>query len=117
MVSRAMKSFTALMVAAAGVAFASEDVQWVRVTALLEPAPGATVRVEQTMVPGGVYSLAEVDRRGMDAIDKEIMNRTKFLGVEGLEYNTIEDLAEAIGRPMESLCVDCALKPEAETSG
>jgi amidophosphoribosyltransferase len=35
-------------------------------------------------------------------------DRVKFLGVEGLEYNMIEDLAEAIGRPVESLCVDCS---------
>ena len=33
----------------------------------------------------------------------------KYLGVEGLEYNAIQDVAEAIGRPLESLCVDCAL--------
>jgi amidophosphoribosyltransferase len=36
-------------------------------------------------------------------------DRVKFLGVEGLEYNSIDDLAEAIGRPVETLCVDCAL--------
>lgn len=36
-------------------------------------------------------------------------DRMEFLGVEGLEYNKIEDLAEAIGRPLESLCVDCGL--------
>jgi len=35
-------------------------------------------------------------------------DRVKFLGVEGLEYNMIDDLAEAIGRPVESLCVDCS---------
>jgi len=26
-----------------------------------------------------------------------------------VEYNSIEDLAAAIGRPVESLCVDCGL--------
>lgn len=36
-------------------------------------------------------------------------DRAEFLGVEGLDYNTIEDLAEAIGRPLEGLCVDCCL--------
>jgi amidophosphoribosyltransferase len=36
-------------------------------------------------------------------------DRVKFLGVEGLEYNSIDDLAEAIGRTVETLCVDCAL--------
>ena len=38
-----------------------------------------------------------------------IADRAKYLGVEDLEYNTIQDLAAAIGRPLESLCVDCNL--------
>ncbi|MBM3747605.1 MAG: hypothetical protein FJW34_17605 [Acidobacteria bacterium] len=37
-----------------------------------------------------------------------VEDRAKYLGVEGLEYNTIEDLAEAIGRPLDTLCVDCS---------
>jgi amidophosphoribosyltransferase len=36
-------------------------------------------------------------------------DRIAFLGVEGLEYNTIEDLSEAIGKPRDELCVDCCL--------
>ena len=79
MVSQTAKVFAVLMTLVASFASAAEDAQWVRVTALLEPGSGATVRAEQTMVPGGVYSLAEVDRRGMDAIDKEILKRTAFL--------------------------------------
>jgi amidophosphoribosyltransferase len=43
--------------------------------------------------------------------------RARYLGVEGLEYNTIEDLATAIGRPMESMCVDCGLSSKAATRG
>ena len=35
--------------------------------------------------------------------------RIKTLGVDSLEYNTIDDLAEAIGIPKEDLCVDCNL--------
>jgi amidophosphoribosyltransferase len=42
-----------------------------------------------------------------------IEDRLKYLGVEGLEYSAIPDLAEAIGRPLESLCVDCALDLDA----
>jgi len=34
-------------------------------------------------------------------------DRIRFLGVEGLEYNTVEDLVKATGRPLEELCVDC----------
>lgn len=38
-------------------------------------------------------------------------DKINFLGVEGLEYNLIEDLVEAIGLPREELCVDCSLAP------
>ncbi len=37
-----------------------------------------------------------------------VEDRKSFLGVEGLEYNTIGDVAAALGRPLETLCVDCA---------
>jgi amidophosphoribosyltransferase len=36
-------------------------------------------------------------------------DRARYLGVEDVEYNTIQDLAVAIGRPLESLCVGCSL--------
>jgi len=35
--------------------------------------------------------------------------REKFLGVDSLEHPTVTDLAEAIGLPLETLCVDCDL--------
>ena len=35
--------------------------------------------------------------------------RIKFLGVQSLVYNTIEDLVAAIGLPREQLCIDCSL--------
>lgn len=35
--------------------------------------------------------------------------RIEFLGIKSLEYNTIEDLVEAIGLPPEVLCLDCSL--------
>jgi len=38
-----------------------------------------------------------------------VADRARYLGVEDLQYNTIEDIAAAVGRPVESLCVDCAL--------
>ena len=80
MVSQKLRAFAILVLLALSSAVAAEDVQWVRVTALLEPGPGATVRVEQTMVPGGVYSLAEVDERGLASVDEEILDRVRRLG-------------------------------------
>jgi len=39
-----------------------------------------------------------------------IEDRIKFLGIESLEYNTIEDLVKAIGLSQDELCVDCDLE-------
>jgi len=38
-----------------------------------------------------------------------IKKRSKFLGVDSLEYTTVHELAEAIGLPLETLCIDCDL--------
>jgi amidophosphoribosyltransferase len=37
-------------------------------------------------------------------------DRIKSLGIESLEYNSIDDLVKAIGLPREELCVDCDLE-------
>ena len=39
-------------------------------------------------------------------------DRIEFLGVDSLEYNTIDDLVKAIGLPREQLCMDCDLPPQ-----
>lgn len=42
----------------------------------------------------------------------DIGERVKFLGVESLKYNTVDDLVNAIGLQREQLCVDCDLPCE-----
>jgi hypothetical protein len=59
---------------------AADDTQWIRVSVLLESGSGVSQRVEETLVPGGVYSLEEVDERGLAAIDGEILKRVRRLG-------------------------------------
>jgi hypothetical protein len=68
-------------------ASAADDIQWIRVTVLLESASGSAYRVEESLVPGGVYSLAEVEQKGQDTIDQEILDRVRFLGerMRGIE--------------------------------
>ncbi|MFC2070345.1 hypothetical protein ACFLTB_04145 [Chloroflexota bacterium] len=39
-------------------------------------------------------------------------DRITFLGVESLEHTKVQDLADAIGLPIETLCVDCDLPPQ-----
>ena len=41
-----------------------------------------------------------------------IGDRIKRMGIDGLVYNTIDDLVQAIGLPAEKLCVDCDLAAE-----
>jgi hypothetical protein len=62
---------------------AAEETQWVRVTVLLETGSRTPHRVEETLVPGGVYSLDEADERGLAAIDGEILKRVHRLA-EGM---------------------------------
>lgn len=38
-----------------------------------------------------------------------IKKRAKFLGIDSLEYTTVHELADAIGLPLETLCIDCDL--------
>lgn len=98
MMRQIQRAFAVLAMLMANSGAATEDVQWVRVTALLEPGSGETVRVEQTVVPGGVYSLAEVDRRGIEAIDDEILRRTEFLSEKMHDVEGAMRLATVLAR-------------------
>lgn len=42
----------------------------------------------------------------------ENQDRIKELGVNGLEYNSKDDLVTILGRPREELCIDCCLPGE-----
>jgi glutamine phosphoribosylpyrophosphate amidotransferase len=42
-----------------------------------------------------------------------IKKRIEFLSIESLEHPTVQELAEAIGLPLETLCVDCDLPAQA----
>jgi hypothetical protein len=84
---KVFKAWIALAFIAFCSTVAAEDAQWVRVTVLLEPAEAGTFRPQNTLVPGGVYSLAEVNRRGQAAIDREILERVRHLSqsIQGAE--------------------------------
>jgi hypothetical protein len=68
----------ALASATSGAAFADE-VQWVRVTVLLERGSTAEQKRGESLIRGGIYSVEEVERRGLAAIDAEILERVQFL--------------------------------------
>lgn len=79
-----MKTRTTIAAAMAAIlvlcaAASAEDVRWVRVTVLLEPGQSSSFRLQDTLLPGGVYSLAEVAQRGQASIDEEILERVRHL--------------------------------------
>ena len=81
MTQRWTVAFALIAMLAAGGSYA-EDVQWVRVTVLLERGPGKAQRNAESLIRGGIYSLEEVERRGIEAIDAEIVERVRFLAGE-----------------------------------
>jgi hypothetical protein len=87
MTRRLMKICSVVSVLAASTISGAEDVQWIRATVLLETGKKAAQRTEQTLVPGGVYSLADVEGRGLPAIDGEIAARVRRVGesMHGIE--------------------------------
>jgi hypothetical protein len=80
MICQKMKLFVLIGILAIATVSEGKDSQWVRVTVLLETGPGSVQRAEDSLVPGGVYSLDEVNRRGEYAVDQEIEERVRFLG-------------------------------------
>ena len=79
-----MKTRTTIAAAMAAIlvlcaAASAEDVRWVRVTVLLEPGHSSSFRPQDTLLPGGVYSLAEVSQRGQASVDGEILERVRHL--------------------------------------
>ena len=95
---RLMRICVVLAALAASTISAAADVQWIRVTVLLETGKKATHRSEQTLVPGGVYALAEVDKRGLAAIDAEIVDRVRRVEESMNEVENSMRLATLIAR-------------------
>jgi hypothetical protein len=79
-IRRTVAFAVAAMLTAGGVY--GEDVQWVRVTVLLEQGPREAQQHSESLIRGGIYSIAEVERRGLEAIDAEILDRVQFLAGE-----------------------------------
>jgi len=81
MTQRWIVAFALIVMLATGGSYA-EDVQWVRLTVLLERGPGKAQQHAESLIRGGIYSLEEVERRGIEAIDAEIVERVRFLAGE-----------------------------------
>ena len=54
-----------------------------------------------------LYGVATRSKKELAAHDKGVEEIRKYIGVDGLAYNTLEDLGKALGRPLDQICVSC----------
>lgn len=54
-----------------------------------------------------LYGVATRSKKELAAHEKSIEDIRKYIGVDGLAYNTLEDLEKSIGKPIDQLCVSC----------
>lgn len=54
-----------------------------------------------------MYGVATRSKKELAAYEKSVEDIRKYIGVDGLAYNTLEDLEKSIGKPLDQLCVSC----------
>ena len=54
-----------------------------------------------------MYGVATRSKEELAAHKKTIEQIREYIGVDGLAYNTLEDLGKALGRPLDQICVSC----------
>ena len=53
------------------------------------------------------YGISTREKKELAADKKTVEEIRQYIGVDSLGYNTLEDLAKALGKPLENLCVSC----------
>ena len=54
-----------------------------------------------------MYGVATRSKKELAAHEKSVEEIRKYIGVDGLAYNTLEDLGQALGKPLDQICVSC----------
>ncbi|KAF0133401.1 MAG: amidophosphoribosyltransferase [Candidatus Saganbacteria bacterium] len=54
-----------------------------------------------------LYGVATRSKNELIAAEKTVEEIRKYIGIDSLAYATIEDVAEAIGKPIKDLCLSC----------
>ena len=54
-----------------------------------------------------LYGVATRSKEELAAHKKSIEQIREYIEVDGLAYNTLEDLGEALGRPLDQICTSC----------
>lgn len=54
-----------------------------------------------------LYGVATRSKKELAAHEKSIEDIRKYIGVDSLAYNSLEDLEKSIGKPLDQLCLSC----------
>ncbi len=54
-----------------------------------------------------LYGVATRSKKELAAHEKSVEQIRDYIGVDGLAYNTLDDLEQAIGKPLDQLCTSC----------
>jgi amidophosphoribosyltransferase len=54
-----------------------------------------------------LYGVATRSKKELAAHQKSVEEIRKYIGVDGLAYNVLEDLGPACGKPLDQLCLSC----------
>ncbi|MBU0672491.1 MAG: amidophosphoribosyltransferase [Candidatus Margulisbacteria bacterium] len=54
-----------------------------------------------------MYGVATRSKNELAAHQKTVEQIKDYIGVDGLAYNTLEDLGQAIGKPLDQICTSC----------
>ncbi|NQU16470.1 MAG: amidophosphoribosyltransferase [Candidatus Saganbacteria bacterium] len=54
-----------------------------------------------------MYGVATRSKKELAATDKTIEEIRKYIGVDSLAYNTLDDLGQALGFPLDQICTSC----------
>ncbi|MBN2058667.1 MAG: amidophosphoribosyltransferase [Candidatus Saganbacteria bacterium] len=54
-----------------------------------------------------LYGVATRSKKELAAHEKSVEQIREYIGVDDLAFNTVEDLGQAIGKPLDQLCLSC----------
>lgn len=54
-----------------------------------------------------LYGVATRSKKELAAHEKSVEQIREYIGVDGLAFNTLEDLEQSIGKPLDQLCTSC----------
>jgi amidophosphoribosyltransferase len=54
-----------------------------------------------------LYGVATHSKKELVAHEKTVEQIKEYIGVDGLAFNTMQDLSQALGKPLDQICISC----------